>query len=64
MDGEPVWSEYYQTWGLISVEAGGKWRSVPFFLFTEDGIRREKNIEQRRLTLYRRKPEGGESVGD
>ena len=57
MDGEPVWSSYYQCWGLISVCAGGKWAGVPFFLFTEDGCRHEKNVEQRRLTLYRRKPE-------
>ena len=57
MDGEPVWSSYYQCWGLISVHSSGKWAGVPFFLFTEDGCGHEKNIEQRRLTLYRRKPD-------
>lgn len=56
MDGEPVWSNYYQCWGLISVHTSGRWSGVPFFLFTEDGYRHEKNVEQRRLTLYRRKP--------
>ncbi|MDE6259898.1 MAG: ParB N-terminal domain-containing protein [Oscillospiraceae bacterium] len=64
MDGEPVWSSYYQCWGLISVHSSGKWAGVPFFLFTEDGCRHERNVEQRRLTLYRRKPEalGGEAA--
>ena len=59
MDGEPVWSAYYQCWGLISVCTSGKWAGIPFFHFTEDGCQHEKSIEQRRLTLYRRKPEEG-----
>ena len=57
MDGEPVWCEEYQCFGLVSVENGGQWEGIPFFLNTKNGVRFNYNIAARELVLYRHKPE-------
>lgn len=53
MDGKPVWCVDKERYGLVSVESGGMWDGVPFFLSTENGIPMTLNVEQRGLTLHK-----------
>lgn len=61
MEGEPVWCEDYQCWGIVKVESKGPWANQPFLcgVYHNDGLATsfEHDIEKRKLTLYRRRPE-------
>lgn len=68
MEGEPVWCEDYQCWGIVKVESKGPWANQPFLcgVYHSDGlaISFEHDIEKRELTLYRRRPEEGNHETD
>lgn len=57
MDGQAVWCEDEHCAGIISVDIGGKWAGVPFLIFRAQGVNCTYNIEERGLSIYRRKPE-------
>lgn len=63
MEGEPVWCEDYQCWGIVKFESKGHWANQPFLcgVYHSDGLATsfEHDIEKRELTLYRRRPEEG-----
>lgn len=58
MDGKPVWVENVDHWALIDIEKGGEWDSVPFAVWTENGVDFCYNVMDRNLLCYRRPPEG------
>lgn len=60
MDGQPVWIEDEERFGLVSVAAAGAWKGIPFVRFCENGCGFEYNVETRGLKLYTYKPVGFE----
>lgn len=56
MDGQPVWIEDEERFGLVSVAAAGAWKGIPFVRFCENGCGFEYNVETRGLKLYACKP--------
>ncbi len=64
MDGEPAWWDEGDgsCWGLISVESAGMWGGIPFFRGRWKEVNFEYNIEDRKMKIYRRPPEGEEDA--
>ena len=62
MDGEPAWWDdgYGSCWGIISVDSAGMWGGIPFFRGRWREVNFEYNIEERKMKIYRRPPEGEE----
>ena len=62
MDGEPAWWDDGEgsCWGIISVDSAGMWGGIPFFRGRWRQVNFEYNIEERKMRIYRRPPEGGE----
>lgn len=62
MDGEPAWWDDGEgsCWGIISVDSAGMWGGIPFFRGRWRQVNLEYNIEERKMRIYRRPPEGGE----
>ena len=60
MDGEPAWWDdgYGSCWGIISVDSAGMWGGIPFFRGRWREVNFEYNIEERKMKIYRRPPEG------
>lgn len=60
MDGEPAWWDdgYGSCWGIISVDSAGMWGGIPFFQGRWREVNFEYNIEERKMKIYRRPPEG------
>lgn len=65
MDGEPAWWDDGDgsCWGIISVDSAGMWGGMPFFRGRWREVNFEYNIEERKMKIYRRPPEGEEGVG-
>lgn len=61
MDGEPAWWDYGSCWGIISVDSAGMWGGIPFFRGRWRAVNFEYNIEERKMKIYRRPPEGEEA---
>lgn len=63
MDGEPAWWDdgYGSCWGIISVDSAGMWGGIPFFRGRWREVNFEYNIEERKMKIYRRPPEGKEA---
>lgn len=59
MGGEPVWCKDCSRYGTISVDTKGVWEGIPFFSFRYEDVNFCWNVDDRNLTLYRRKPEEG-----
>lgn len=57
MDGEPVWCKECKCYGIVSVDVAGIWEGTPFFLSSKSGTVLNYNVADRKLTLYRHKPE-------
>lgn len=63
MDGEPVWCDELECYGIIKVDTIGRWANVPFLIGMwrssncGSSVNFEYDIESRELTLYRHKPE-------
>lgn len=57
MDGEPVWCKDCSHYGTISVDTKGIWEGIPFFSFRHEDVNFCWNVDDRKLALYRRKPE-------
>ena len=55
MNGEPVWDEEDQIWGIVTVDEIGRWKHIPFLMGVYLGVEFNWAIEQRELTLYRNK---------
>ena len=64
MDGEPVWWDDGEgsCWGIISVDSAGMWGGIPFFRGRWRQVNFEYNIEERKMRIYRRPPEGEEDT--
>ena len=62
MDGEPAWWDDGDgsCWGIISVDSRGMWGGIPFFRGRWREVNFEYNIEERKMKIYRRPPEGEE----
>ena len=60
MDGEPAWWDdgYGSCWGIISVDSAGMWGGIPFFRGRWREVNFEYNIEERKMKIYRRPPDG------
>ena len=60
MNGEPAWWDdgYGSCWGIISVDSAGMWGGIPFFRGRWREVNFEYNIEERKMKIYRRPPEG------
>lgn len=60
MDGEPAWWDDGEgsCWGIISVDSRGMWGGIPFFRGRWREVNFEYNIEERKMKIYRRPPEG------
>ena len=60
MDGEPAWWDDGDgsCWGIISVDSAGMWGGIPFFRGRWREVNFEYNIEERKMKIYRRPPEG------
>ena len=56
MDGQPVWIENEDQFGLVSVADAGAWKGTPFVRFCENGAGFEYNVEKRGLKLHACKP--------
>lgn len=57
MNGEPVWIEGEETWGIVAVDGFGPWADKPFAVFRYKSVTCTYDIERRGLKCYRRKPE-------
>ena len=64
MDGEPAWWDDGDgsCWGIISVDSRGMWGGIPFFRGRWREVNFEYNIEERKMKIYRRPPEGEEDT--
>lgn len=64
MDGEPAWWDDGDgsCWGIISVDSAGMWGGIPFFRGRWREVNFEYNIEERKMKIYRRPPEGEEEA--
>ena len=64
MDGEPAWWDDGDgsCWGIISVDSAGIWGGIPFFRGRWKEVNFEYNIEDRKMKIYRRPPEGEEDA--
>ena len=64
MDGEPAWWDDGEgsCWGIISVDSVGMWGGTPFFRGRWRQVNFEYNIEERKMRIYRRPPEGEETA--
>ena len=64
MDGEPAWWDDGDgsCWGIISVDSAGMWGGMPFFRGRWREVNFEYNIEERKMKIYRRPPEGEEDT--
>ncbi len=64
MDGEPAWWDDGDgsCWGIISVDSAGMWGGIPFFRGRWKEVNFEYNIEDRKMKIYRRPPEGEENT--
>ena len=64
MDGEPAWWDDGDgsCWGIISVDSRGMWSGIPFFRGRWREVNFEYNIEERKMKIYRRPPEGEEDT--
>ena len=64
MDGEPAWWDDGDgsCWGIISVDSAGMWGGIPFFRGRWKEVNFEYNIEDRKMKIYRRPPEGDEDA--
>ena len=64
MDGEPAWWDDGDgsCWGIISVDSAGMWGGIPFFRGRWKEVNFEYNIEDRKMKIYRRPPEGEEDT--
>ena len=64
MDGEPAWWDDGdgRCWGIISVDSAGMWGGIPFFRGRWKEVNFEYNIEDRKMKIYRRPPEGEEDA--
>ena len=64
MDGEPAWWDDGDgsCWGIISVDSAGMWGGIPFFRGRWKEVNFEYNIEDRKMKIYRRPPEGEEAT--
>jgi hypothetical protein len=64
MDGEPAWWDDGDgsCWGIISVDSAGMWGGIPFFRGRWKEVNFEYNIEDRKMKIYRRPPEGEEDA--
>ena len=62
MDGEPAWWDDGEgsCWGIISVDSAGMWCGIPFLRGRWRQVNFEYNIEERKMRIYRRPPEGEE----
>ena len=62
MDGEPAWWDDGEgsCWGIISVDSAGMWGGIPFLRGRWRQVNFEYNIEERKMRIYRRPPEGAE----
>ena len=60
MDGEPAWWDDGEgsCWGIISVDSAGMWGGIPFLRGRWRQVNFEYNIEERKMRIYRRPPEG------
>ena len=60
MDGEPAWWDDGEgsCWGIISVDSAGMWGGIPFLHGRWKQVNFEYNIEERKMRIYRRPPEG------
>ena len=60
MDGEPAWWDDGEgsCWGIISVDNAGMWGGIPFFRGRWRQVNFKYNIEERKMRIYRRPPEG------
>ena len=60
MDGEPAWWDNGDgsCWGIISVDSAGMWGGMPFFRGRWREVTFEYDIEERKMKIYRRPPEG------
>ena len=60
MDGEPAWWDDGDgsCWGIISVDSAGMWGGIPFFRGRWREVNFEYNIEERKMKIYSRPPEG------
>ena len=56
MNGEPVWLDDDHVWGLIIVDAKGRWAGMPFVHFYFDGVSFTWDIEKRNKRCFRHKP--------
>ena len=62
MDGEPAWWDDGEgsCGGIISVDSAGMWGGIPFLRGRWRQVNFEYNIEERKMRIYRRPPEGEE----
>lgn len=62
MDGEPAWWDDGEgsCWGIISLDSAGMWGGIPFLRGRWRQVNFEYNIEERKMRIYRRPPEGAE----
>lgn len=62
MDGEPAWWDDGEgsCWGIISVDSARMWGGIPFLRGRWRQVNFEYNIEERKMRIYRRPPEGEE----
>lgn len=60
MDGEPAWWDDGEgsCWGIISVDSAGMRGGIPFLRGRWRQVNFEYNIEERKMRIYRRPPEG------
>lgn len=56
LDGQPVWIEEAEQYGLVSVNPAGAWKGIPFVVFVYHGSKFEWNVESRGLKVYAQKP--------
>ena len=51
MDGQPVWIEDVNRWGLVSIPEAGQFKNSPFVLFRKSGVQFEWLVEDSELTV-------------
>ena len=56
MDGKPAYWAEDESYGIISVDDGGRWEGIPFFRGRKNGANFEYDIQARKMKVYAVKP--------
>lgn len=56
MNGKPAYWAEDESYGIISVDDGGRWEGIPFFNGRKNGVDFKYDIQARKMTVYAVEP--------